>query len=488
MILLDFNMSNKNTKGKQNNNSFSTWGGNTSSWNTNNSNKQGGNTSPWNTNNSNNNKSSTGFGGFGTGTGTGFGGFGTGTGTGFGGFKTGTGTGSGWNSGTTGTGWGGNSQPQQQGFNQMQPSAPVIPPGGCTVGYILNEGNAPKVELKVNTNDPNAPKSAEFRVNHISQIPAYGLYTIDELRYYDYLYEEYITKVSTPTTQNNMFNNQNNQNKQFSFNNNGQAPKPVYVSCWKKKPEEIKEPQEPLQKQPFGALPATTISVSQAEGESLPKQEQIPEDPGFRNSMSLYQHILKTNPEKSATPGLRQLNPQKLQDRPSVKDKSKSAQSNSSIRPGELFKNFDESSEEKEDIKNDDYEYIPDLDSIKDNEEIYNFTVIHHKFGSIVFPRSFKVKQINPKKSIIFSDRKVSISISNVDKRRLGLDKNFISIVTLKNVLPSEYKKKESLRHYQADLMKYCKDHGYDFISYTKEDGSLMFTVSSLSEFPVEIL
>ena len=389
----------------------------------------------------------------------------------------------------TSTGWSGanktNQKPADTGFQQQQNREPVVTPV-CTIDLPIS----PSIVNLALVKHVDNVSHVDFAVHHISQMEIFNKYTLDEIRYYDYLHGGYIVKIKPEAAKTGFtygkFGQKTGQTTTGGFGQSAANQKIIQknISPWRRKPDDLKDPKTVVvpPEQPFGALPATTINVSQAEGdESLSIQETIPDDLGFRDKISQYKHLITTDAPEAATPGLNQLNPQKIQIRTPKEILLKSKPSN--------FHAFKEKFEDHDEEKNDDqkYSYIPELCSIHDDDVIYNFTVIDHNFGSIVFPDGFKVKQIDPEKSISIHDRKIEVNLSNVDKRNLGIDKNFISIVTLKNVFPNESRKQESLREYETDLMKFCNDRNLGFISYSYKDGVLMFSVPSLSLFPIEI-
>lgn len=411
---------------------------------------------------------------------------------------TGTGTTTAWGSKTgtgTTTGWGINkNQTATTGSFKAQNREPVVTPV-CTIDLPISPST---VNLALKITGENIPARIDFTVNHISQMEIFNKYTIDEIRYYDYLHGGFIDKIK-PTQAKTGFSfgktgtygttgstfGKTQTTSAFGQANSNQETILKYVTPFRRKPEELKPPPLATQKQPFGALPASTITFPQTEGdEPLPKQEQIPDDIGFRDNITRYEHLVTTKEEKASTPGLRQLNPQKIQIK-TPKEVAPNPRPN--IRSfNDSFSSFSDEKDNKENPE-EQYSYMPDLDSILDDDVVYNFTVIHPDYGSIAFPDGFKVKKIDPKNKIVIRDRKIEVNVSNPMKNALGIDKNFISIVTLKNIFPSENRKQESLREYETDLRKFCDDHNLKFISYFYEDGVLMFSVPSLAYFPVEI-
>lgn len=109
--------------------------------------------------------------------------------------------------------------------------------------------------------DTDVESEDESKISHIHQIPFFQRFTIDEIRYYDYLKAGYISVVKPEEPrffhqnqfQFNQYHNSFNQN-QFS------EPNPVYhkVSPWSINYPSISEKPfcfQPNQDQPYGVLP-----------------------------------------------------------------------------------------------------------------------------------------------------------------------------------------------------------------------------------------
>ncbi|OHT07649.1 hypothetical protein TRFO_24150 [Tritrichomonas foetus] len=429
--------------------------------------------------------------------GTNSGGTGFGAGASFGGgFGSRAGTGFGMGQGGTmaGTGWGNAQSKQQQqhqssGFMTGQPQQPPVETPVSTIGITFEPI---EVELPIKNPKPDWPLSAQFKVLHISQYEIFGKYTIDELRYYDYLRKGFIAKQQQLTSN---FTTGTGQTSTMNMNAAGgmqQATQQnVPISPWRRKPEKLNPPNSVKQAQPFGALPATTLTAPQAEGEeSTSTAAEVPADEGFRKTMSLFDHILKSEPSQSATPGIRQLTSCKIgksttSNTPSFSGFASRHQSSVAWSdPAQTGQGTDNDDDDDDDKQNE-YQFIPDLKSLKNGVEESNFSVSHRIHGSIMFPMKIDVIKMNPARSIKISDRKVQVKLSSAERKSLGITDQFPSVVTLNNIFPGDKRDEKSLREYETDLEKFCHDHELGFISYVHENGSLMFTVDSLSKFPI---
>lgn len=155
-----------------------------------------------------------------------------------------------------------------------------------TIGYSLNAGI---------TNENGS------EITHIHEIPLFQLFTIDEIRYYDYLNEEYIVEVTPDEIQCNYNQGFISQANQFqNFPNNSNETTVIYhqVSPWSIKPSPIPEIQSNSQmepSQPYGPMPDPSFSnlsfQNQYQQESLPSQQQVPIDYGMNNPASLFDQV-----------------------------------------------------------------------------------------------------------------------------------------------------------------------------------------------------
>ena len=200
-------------------------------------------------------------------------------------------------------------------FATQQPQQPTVDTPISTIGVVFQPR---KVNLPVKFPMEGKPSEMDFEVQHISQYDIFSKFTIEEMRYYDYLRNGSIVKSKTNSmftnTSISSFNNQSTQNQAFAQNNNQNGLVSVSVPPWRKKPDPIKPPEN-NQTQPFGALPATTLSAPQVDADDdddIQAPPEIPIDVGFRDTLSIYDSILQANPSYSATPGIWQLNARRV--------------------------------------------------------------------------------------------------------------------------------------------------------------------------------
>ncbi|KAH0792598.1 hypothetical protein GPJ56_003432 [Histomonas meleagridis] len=141
-----------------------------------------------------------------------------------------------------------------------------------------------------------------FAVHHIINYDIFKQYTIEELRYYDYLSHGFC-KPPQQTGFGTGFGT-SNQGTQFSYGQQ-QTAQPYPVSPWKKQyPDKTSTVPTSSQAQPYGAFPATQLSVSKTDFD-VPDEAEANEIPVRRSFLG--ESLLKDNlssSSTSATPGI----------------------------------------------------------------------------------------------------------------------------------------------------------------------------------------
>ena len=138
---------------------------------------------------------------------------------------------------------------------------------------------------------------------HIQEVPYFQTYTIDELRYYDYLKQGYISIVEPDGFQPFNHENQFQENSFDNFNDDqDNEPDTVYyeMSPWSFGFPSLQEPESLPQSQPYGVLPDTDIHFqNQFEQESLSNQQYDMYDYDFDKPHSIFsQYSNKRRPYK----------------------------------------------------------------------------------------------------------------------------------------------------------------------------------------------
>ena len=180
---------------------------------------------------------------------------------------------------TSGFSWGSGNKTTTTGFGIGTTSQTTKKQVPATTAGISFEPST--IELFVKEKNDNEP----FAVNHIINYEIFKQYTIEELRYYDYLSHDYC-KPPTQTTGLSGF-----QNKSSTSFSSTQTNKQSYpVSPWKKEyPPSAGVVPKSNQAQPYGAFPTTQLSVTKMDYDNDETEyDNFPERRSFLNPKRIY--------------------------------------------------------------------------------------------------------------------------------------------------------------------------------------------------------
>lgn len=345
------------------------------------------------------------------------------------------------------------------------------------------------IELQANSDGQNKP----FKVMHIAFYEIFRPYSIEEMRYYDYLRHGDIKKTAQAGLSQLGVNMNSSGRTNTSLTGIGQkATIPYPVSPWQAPIVQIMAKQAVTQTQPYGVLPPTQltdVNNHDTEDKSTNDTEtvsKIPEPRGFGKKQSLLDTIQKRSLQHAQTPGMLQ----PLIARKIVSAYSQSNETTPLITEAMWAKattSQENGKEAHDSTLSNIYAYIPNIQDLIPGMFISNFMVVHQEFGSITFPLAMDVLAFRPTQTIKFDKGQITVSANPVIMKSAGITDAFPSLVSLNEVWPSGQKTKDptSLREYENDLKMFCFNHQLTFVSYEKTDGTFRFAVPTLSKFPI---
>jgi hypothetical protein len=290
-------------------------------------------------------------------------------------------------------------------------------------------------------------------------------FTVEELRYYDYLRSGYITAPPATATSfqtNTLATGQRSTSSLGTFETRD-------ISPWERPPDQIAEIPAQTQVTPYGALPASHIAPTgdAADDLGIANEEEGRGFPRLKSLTSTLNQPVAIG--QSATPGIRH----QFVARDEIHDSAP-------------FESHQEPKSDKPLPKSDGCIVVPPTDHIVDGTE--NVSVVHREYGTVCFVGAFRKAWLGLAHAVDIGPRIVSIGIGREEMESMQIPDRFPVLVTLNQVWPGGVRQtdKQMLGYYEMDLREFCENHGLQFVGYQMEAGAFRFTVPRLSVFPVE--